>query len=77
VGADADIVLVKPDRYAFDPSNSLAAVKWSSFEGRQMTVRVDSTWCRGQLAYQAGSGIRNEAGWGSFLRPASPAGHRA
>jgi len=69
VGADADIVLLKREQYAFDPSTSLSAVKWSSFEGMQMNVRVEATWCRGQLAYQAGSGIRNQAGSGRFLRP--------
>jgi allantoinase len=69
VGADADIVLLKPERYAFDPSGSLSAVKWSSFEGMEMSVRVESTWCRGQLAYEAGRGITNQAGHGRFLRP--------
>ncbi|NPC58531.1 dihydroorotase [Caenimonas soli] len=71
VGADADLVLLKPERYAFDPSTSLSAVKWSSFEGMEMTVKVEATWCRGALAYQAGSGIKNKAGWGTFLRPTS------
>lgn len=69
VGADADIVLVKPERHAFDPSTSLSAVKWSSFEGMEMSVRVMSTWCRGQLVYEHGQGIRNQKGFGTFLRP--------
>ena len=68
VGADADIVIVKPETYKFDPSSSLAAVQWSSFEGREFTVRVDTTFVRGQLAWD-GKKIRNQAGDGAFIRP--------
>jgi allantoinase len=71
VGADADIVLLKPERYAFDPSSSLAAVQWSSFEGMEFSVRVMATYCRGVLAYQHGANpsIQNDKGYGQFLRP--------
>ena len=69
IGADADIVLLKPERYPFDPSKSLAAVQWSSFEGMEFTVRVVATWCRGQLVYD-GAKIVNAPGSGRFLRPA-------
>ncbi|MDB5854155.1 MAG: allantoinase [Herminiimonas sp.] len=72
IGADADIVLLKPEKYAFDPSTSLSAVHWSSFEGMQFTVRVAATFCRGALAYEYTPnrpGIANAAGSGRFLRP--------
>ena len=52
VGKDADIVIIKPERYAFDPSYSHSAVTWSSFEDMEFTVRVAATYCRGNLAYQ-------------------------
>ncbi|MCY1533578.1 Allantoinase [compost metagenome] len=68
VGKDADIVILKPERYAFDPSDSLSAVQWSSFEGREFTVRVAATWCRGQLVFD-GQRIVNQKGDGRFLRP--------
>ena len=68
VGADADMVLLKPERYRFDPSNSLSAVQWSSFEDREFTVKVVSTWCRGQHVFENGK-ILNQAGDGRFLRP--------
>ena len=68
VGMDADIVILKPELYAFDPSTSLSAVQWSSFEGRRFEVKVAATWCRGSLAYADGR-VRNEAGHGRFLRP--------
>ena len=65
---DADIVIVAPERHRYDPSHSLSAVQWSSFEGRELSVRVAATWCRGQLVYD-GKGIVNRAGDGRFLRP--------
>ncbi|QHE93071.1 amidohydrolase family protein [Pandoraea fibrosis] len=68
VGADADVVILRPERYAYDPSTSLSAVQWSSFEGREFTVRVAGTWCRGQQVYD-GAGIVNRKGDGRFLRP--------
>ncbi|WP_087724339.1 dihydroorotase [Pandoraea sp. PE-S2T-3] len=68
VGADADIVILRPERYAYDPSTSLSAVRWSSFEDREFTVRVTGTWCRGQQVFD-GKGIVNQQGDGQFLRP--------
>jgi allantoinase len=68
VGKDADVVLLDPQRHAFDPSRSLSAVQWSSFEGRELLVRVAATWCRGQRVYD-GARIVNSAGSGRFLRP--------
>ncbi|KQP35789.1 dihydroorotase family protein [Pseudorhodoferax sp. Leaf274] len=72
VGKDADIVIVRPERHAFDPSNSLAAVNWSSFEGRQFNVKVAATYCRGVLAFD-GHAVRNKKGFGQFLRPRAAA----
>jgi allantoinase len=72
IGADADIVLLKPERYMYDPSTSLSAVQWSSFEGMEFSVRVMATFCRGTLVYEQGShrpSIRNKEGYGRFLRP--------
>ena len=67
-GMDADIVILKPEHYAFDPSGSLSAVQWSAFEGRNFSVRVAATYCRGVLAYD-GRNIVNQRGAGQFLRP--------
>jgi allantoinase len=68
VGKDADIVILTPERHAYDPSTSLSAVQWSSFEGREFTVRVAGTWCCGQQVYD-GRRIVNNKGDGRFLRP--------
>jgi allantoinase len=68
IGADADIVVAEPGRFAFDASKSLSAVQWSSFDGREMRIRVGATFVRGQLVYD-GHGIVNQAGHGRFLKP--------
>ncbi len=68
IGCDADFVILNPERYAFDPSNSLSAVKWSSFEGREFHVRVAATYCRGERVYD-GASITQKAGYGEFVRP--------
>jgi allantoinase len=68
IGKDADIVVLKPERYRFDPSNSLSAVTWSSFEGMEFHVRVAATFLRGTLAWD-GRRIVNRKGDGQFLRP--------
>ena len=72
VGKDADIVILKPEKYRFDPSHSLSAVNWSSFEGREFTVRIDATYVRGQLAWD-GRQVVNGKGHGRFVRPAASA----
>jgi len=71
IGCDADFVVLREEKYAFDPSTSLSAVKWSSFDGMEFTVRVEATYCRGQAVYRAGE-IVNQAGYGHFLRPHAP-----
>lgn len=68
VGADADIVVLKPETYRFDPSTSLSAVQWSSFEGREFQVKVAATYVRGALAWD-GQSLVNAAGSGRFIRP--------
>lgn len=72
-GADADIVVAEPGRFVFDASRSLSAVQWSSFDGREMRIRVGATFVRGQMAFD-GHGIVNRAGHGRFLRPHGRAG---
>jgi allantoinase len=67
-GMDADIVILDPQQYRFDPSKSLSAVTWSSFEGMQMSAKVVTTFSRGQLVYDGGV-IVNAPGHGRFLKP--------
>jgi allantoinase len=72
VGADADIVMLKPGSYRYDPATSLSAVQWSSFEDSVFSVRVEATWSRGELAYrldEQGGTILTPAGHGQYLRP--------
>ena len=67
-GADADIVVAEPGRFVFDASKSLSAVQWSSFDGREMRIRVGATFVRGRLVYD-GEKIVGPAGHGRFLKP--------
>lgn len=74
VGMDADIVILKPEKYRFDPSRSFSAVHWSSFEGMEFTAKVIATFCRGQHVFDdSGSvpAVLNSKGYGKFLRPGS------
>ena len=65
----ADIVILKKEEHAFDPSNSLSAVTWSSFEGRRFNVKVEATYHRGAMV-RDGTEIKNEAGGDhGFLGP--------
>ena len=67
--SNADIVILKKEEHAFDPSNSLSAVTWSSFEGRRFNVKVEATYRRGAMV-RDGTEIKNEAGGDhGFLRP--------
>lgn len=68
VGMDADFVILRPEQYRYDPAHSLSAVKWSAFEGMEFSVRVETTYCRGQAVFADGQ-IVNSAGTGQFLRP--------
>ena len=71
-GHDADIAILEREEYAFDPSNSLSSVTWSSFEGRRFNVKVAATYCRGTLVWD-GVHIRNDPGGEQrFVRPALP-----
>jgi allantoinase len=66
---DADLVILERGKFLYDPSHSLSAVKWSSFDGCEFSVRVVSTFVRGQLVWD-GSNIINKPGFGKFQRPA-------
>jgi allantoinase len=68
VSFDADLVILQREKYFYDPSESLSAAKWSSFEGREFSVRVAKTFVRGQLVWD-GSSIANRPGSGEFQRP--------
>ena len=72
-GQDADFVLLKPERYRFDPSNSLSAVTWSSFEGMEFTVRVHATYSRGRPVFVDGRIVNEAGGDARFLRPRAQA----
>ena len=77
VGRDADVTILEPGRYAYDPATSLSAVKWSSFEGMEFSVRVTATYCRGTQVFENGRVSPATKGHGTFLRPRASVEARA
>lgn len=68
-GRDADFVLLKPERHAHDPSRSLSAVQWSTFEGMPFDVRVSGTWCRGEAVFDGRRIVNPPGGHERYLTP--------
>jgi allantoinase len=48
VGLDADLAILRPEKYIFSAENSRSAVNWSMFDGREFSVRVVSTFAHGE-----------------------------
>lgn len=69
-GFDADLVVLEKKRVIHDASQSLSAVKWSSFDGFEFSVRVACSMVRGTIVWD-GKEIKVPAGFGKFVRPAS------
>jgi allantoinase len=67
-GYDADITVVEPGAYAYDPSHSFSAVNWSAYDGRRFTAKVVATFLRGAQIFADGA-VLNKPGSGRFLRP--------
>ncbi|WP_445681131.1 dihydroorotase [Radicibacter daui] len=69
VGRDADITVLTPEPYRYDPAASgHNVVGWSPYEGMELPYKVSATWLRGQLAFD-GTSVLAEPGTGRFVRP--------
>jgi allantoinase len=68
IGRDADIAVVEPSEWTYDPTAGVTCVDWSPYIGRKMKARVASTWRRGDLVFD-GSNVRSKPGSGKFVRP--------
>jgi allantoinase len=67
-GYDADITVLEPGAFVYDPSNSFSAVNWSAYDGRTLAAKVVATFLRGEPAFMDGQ-IKTKPGDGKFLRP--------
>jgi allantoinase len=67
-GCDADIAVVEPADYAYDPARGHTCVDWSPYTGRKMRARVAATWRRGQMIFD-GKDVLSSPGSGTFVRP--------
>jgi len=68
VGADADIVVVEPGEFAYDPGTSQTVVQWSPYEGMTLPGRIAATYVRGQMAWD-GAAVVVEPDFGHFVKP--------
>ena len=50
-GCDADIAIVEPADYRYDPARGHTCVHWSPFTGHRLKARVRETWLRGKLVF--------------------------
>ena len=78
-GCDADIAVVEPADYVYDPAHGHTCVDWSPYAGRKMRARVAATWRRGEMIFD-GTKILSAPGSGKFVRPLlgnRPAQHKS
>ncbi len=69
-GADADIILIDPDkRWIYDGSKSFSKTKSTKgpYQGMELTGRVTDTFVRGKRVYMDGR-ITGEKGYGRYVR---------
>lgn len=67
-GCDADIAVVEPADYRYDPARGHTCVDWSPYDGRRLRARVAATWRRGEMIFD-GTTILSAPGSGRFVRP--------
>jgi allantoinase len=69
-GFDADLTVVEPGEFPYDPGGSFSAVNWSAYEGRIMAAKVVATFLGGRTAFIDGE-VTTKAGDGRFVRPSA------
>jgi dihydroorotase-like cyclic amidohydrolase len=73
VGADADLVVIDPDRHWTVTNDSdLSKCGWTPYDGHELSVAVETTILRGQTIY-AGGRVTVEPGFGQMATAAAPA----
>lgn len=68
VGCDADIAVVEPADYVYEPVGKHTCVSWSPYAGRKMRARVAATWRRGEKIFD-GTNVLSAPGSGKFVKP--------
>jgi allantoinase len=67
-GVDADIAILEPNEYVYDPSKGVGVVKWSPYAGIRLPARVAATFVRGQKVWD-GKNVIGKPGKGQFIKP--------
>ncbi len=69
IGADADLAVVKRERYRQDDASlHCRLAPWSPYRGMEMDFRVVETWLRGRRIFD-GARVLARPGTGAFVRP--------
>jgi allantoinase len=68
LGCDADITIIEPASYPYDPAKGHTCVDWSPYAGKQLRAKVAGTWRRGELVFD-GAKVISKPGSGKFVRP--------
>jgi allantoinase len=68
-GCDADIAILKPTRWTYDPArHGNNFVSWSPYDGQLLDYEVAATYLRGTLVFD-GMHVLAEPGFGKFVTP--------
>lgn len=67
VGADADIVVLRPGPAAFDASRTHDELNWSPYDGEIFQARVAATFLRGEMSWDGGT-VTGREGQGRYVR---------
>jgi allantoinase len=69
LGKDADISVLKPSSYRYDPSASgHNVIDWSPYAGMELPYKVEATFLRGAQVFDGATKVA-APGTGKFLRP--------
>ena len=69
VGKDADVALVDPEAsWTVHGEDLHSKATWTPFQDATFRGRVQRTFVRGRLVYDAGADVLGEPGWGTFVR---------
>lgn len=68
LGKDADIVVLKKEKYKYFAKESLAGLKYSAYDGKELEFKVVKHFIRGHLVFDEGQVLKND-GFGHFISP--------
>lgn len=65
-GADADLVVLRPEQWTFAETDTHDDLNWSPFDGAEYSARVATTWLRGRKVFD-GTSVLGRPGDGAYV----------